>query len=47
MGADFPEIIVALPHRPILMMLLGVIAAALAIAFRSGARLESEVEGVV
>ena len=47
LGADYMGISVDLPHWPILMMLLGVIAAALAIAFRSGARLESEVDGVV
>ncbi|MGL3806167.1 hypothetical protein ACSYDW_08735 [Paeniglutamicibacter sp. R2-26] len=47
LGADYMAIGVDLPQWPILMMLLGVIAAALAIAFRSGARLESEVDGVV
>ncbi|PQZ95814.1 hypothetical protein CQ018_00480 [Arthrobacter sp. MYb227] len=47
LGAEYMILVVNSPQWPILLMLLGVISAALAIAFRSGARLEIEVEGVV
>lgn len=47
LGAEYVILVVNSPQWPILLMLLGVISAALAIAFRSGARLEIEVEGVV
>lgn len=47
LGAQYLILIINSPQWPILLMLLGVFSAALAIAFRSGARLESEVDGVV
>lgn len=46
-GADYAVLLVARPDWPILLTVLGIIAATLAIAFQTGARLEREVEGVV
>ena len=47
LGVQYLILIISTPRWPVLLMLLGVISAALAIAFRSGAQLEREVEGVV
>ena len=47
LGAQHVILIIDSPQWPVLLMLCGVISAALAIAFRSGARLETEVDGVV
>jgi hypothetical protein len=47
LGADYSVIGTNVPEWPFFMILLGVLAAAIATAFRSGARLEEEVFGVV
>jgi hypothetical protein len=47
LGADYAGLSINLPQWPFFMLLLGIIAAAVATAFRSGARLEEEVVGVV
>lgn len=47
LGAEYTIPIVNSPQWPLFLMLTGVISAALTIAFRSGAWLESEIEGVV
>jgi hypothetical protein len=46
-GADYPGIGVDFSHWPFYMILVGIVAAATTAAFRSGARLEEEVVGVV
>jgi hypothetical protein len=46
-GADYPGIGVDFSHWPFYMILVGIVAAAIAAAFRSRARLEEEVVGVV
>jgi hypothetical protein len=46
-GADYSGIGVDFPQWPFYMILVGIVAAAIAAAFRSGARLEEEVVGVV
>jgi hypothetical protein len=47
LGADYSGIGTDLPQWPFFMILLGIVAAAVSTAFRSGARLEEEVVGVV
>lgn len=46
-GVQYEALLVAAPEWPVLYLVLGVVAASLTLAFHSGARLESEVEGVV
>lgn len=47
LGADYELLIGAFPHWPVFFILTGVIAAAIGAAFKAGATLEREVEGVV
>lgn len=47
LGADYSAIGTNFPQWPFFMILLGIVAAAIATAFRSGARLEEEAVGVV
>jgi len=46
-GASYSGLSFNAPDVPWMLMLLGIIAGALALAFREGARLEEEVAGVV
>jgi len=46
-GASYSAIGINGPDVPWMLILLGIIAGALALAFREGARLEEEVAGVV
>jgi hypothetical protein len=46
-GADYLGLGVDFSHWPFYMILVGIVAAAITAAFRSGARLEEEVVGVV
>jgi hypothetical protein len=47
LGGDYSGIGINIPQWPVPILLGGVIALALGVAFRSGARLQDEVEGVV
>lgn len=47
LGADYSGISIGLPHWPIAIIVAGLIALALTTAFRAGAQLERDVDGVI
>jgi hypothetical protein len=47
LGADYSGIGTNFPQWPFFMILLGIVAAAIATAFRAGAQLEDEAVGIV
>jgi hypothetical protein len=47
LGGDYQSIGTNLPQWPVSVIVAGLVAAALTAAFRAGARLEDDVDGVV